>query len=276
MLCFPAILIIPQDKRKVKIKGHIILKSIKNGQLRRIIMDNARVFTGYNSIFATRLRDKMVENKTTQQVLADYVEVKRQTISQYMDGSIQPNIEKLYKIADFFKVSTDYLLGNNDVESSNIDNIAINKKLGLSDVAIDCLEVYNQNFSNNEITDIINSILENNDFYCLCSNINKAKIKMQEIASKINEKLTIEHYRGENSHSKYLQKFIKETNFEKNFDLQEVINEITKDILNDFEYYEFNKYSIQKELMDFIIEPIINPNKHKKNFEKQNFIKRTV
>lgn len=97
---------------------------------------------GYDGCFATRLRELMKKSKVTQQDLAAAVGTTRQAISQYADGSVQPNIEKLYKIAEYFKVSADYLLGISEVTSSDIDTKAINKMLGLSEKAINEMQIY--------------------------------------------------------------------------------------------------------------------------------------
>jgi transcriptional regulator with XRE-family HTH domain len=98
-------------------------------------MDASKVI-GYDGIFATRLRELMKNAKATQQDVAAAVGTTRQAISQYADGSVQPNIEKLYKIAEYFTVSADYLLGLSDVTTSNVDDKAINQMLGLSEKAI--------------------------------------------------------------------------------------------------------------------------------------------
>lgn len=95
---------------------------------------------GYDGYFATRLRELMKDKKVTQQELATSVGTTRQAISQYADGSVQPNIEKLYKIAEYFHISADYLLGMSDVATLNADTKAINKMLGLSEIAIESLK----------------------------------------------------------------------------------------------------------------------------------------
>ena len=64
----------------------------------------------YNKPFPSTLR-KLIERKnTTIKAVADYIGVSRQAVSQYQDGSTQPNAETVVKIADFFNVTTDYLL----------------------------------------------------------------------------------------------------------------------------------------------------------------------
>ncbi len=63
----------------------------------------------YLKAFPTVMRELM--KKTTQAELAAYLSKSRQSITYYCDGSSSPDWETLVKIADFFDVSTDYLLG---------------------------------------------------------------------------------------------------------------------------------------------------------------------
>ena len=64
----------------------------------------------YNKPFPSTLR-KLIERKnTTIKAVADYIGVSRQAVSQYQDGSTQPNADTIVKIAEFFNVSADYLL----------------------------------------------------------------------------------------------------------------------------------------------------------------------
>ena len=116
-------------------------------------------FAGYDSVFATRLRELMKINNTTQKELAEIVGTTRQAISQYSDGSVQPNIEKLYKISSFYKVSSDWLIGKNEIKSPDSDSINIHKKIGLSDGAIDVLRAL-KNAGNDDLLSIVNFLLE--------------------------------------------------------------------------------------------------------------------
>ena len=63
----------------------------------------------YNKAFPSAMRHLM--QTTTQAELASYLEKTRQSITYYCDGSSSPDWETLVKIADYFEVSTDYLLG---------------------------------------------------------------------------------------------------------------------------------------------------------------------
>lgn len=97
-------------------------------------------FKGYDNIFSVRLRELVNKTKTTQQQLAEETNCSRQAISQYLDGSNAPNVEKLSNIAQFFNVSTDYLLGLTDIQSPDVDVKAICKDVGLSEEAYLCLK----------------------------------------------------------------------------------------------------------------------------------------
>ena len=74
----------------------------------------------YNNVFAARLKKLMQETKTTQQALAKEINITRQAISQYTDGSALPNIEKLEKISNYFNVSCDYLVGKTNVKTHDL------------------------------------------------------------------------------------------------------------------------------------------------------------
>ncbi len=99
-------------------------------------MNTASEFLGKDGIFAKKLKALMEEREISQQKLATAVGTTRQAIGNYIDGSALPTIEKLYKIAKFFDVSADYLLGLSASASSDIDERQIHNMLGLSERAI--------------------------------------------------------------------------------------------------------------------------------------------
>lgn len=91
----------------------------------------------YISYFASRLRELMDSREVNQQKLADFIGVTRQAVSAYTLGISLPDIEKFEKIACFFDVSTEYLLGRTNVMELNIEKQAISHTLQLSEGAID-------------------------------------------------------------------------------------------------------------------------------------------
>ena len=64
----------------------------------------------YSACLPTRLRELLRDRKITQSKLSSDVGILNQSISQYLDGSVTPPLEKLIRLADYFNVSIDYLL----------------------------------------------------------------------------------------------------------------------------------------------------------------------
>ena len=92
----------------------------------------------YDLPFPMRLRQLMDETDTSQQALADSVGVTRQAVAQWKDGKTIPDIYNFKRIAEFFKIPYEYLLG--DTDSKEHENMALADSLGLSDDAIETLE----------------------------------------------------------------------------------------------------------------------------------------
>ncbi|TYP56803.1 helix-turn-helix domain-containing protein [Thermosediminibacter litoriperuensis] len=61
-----------------------------------------------------RIKSLREERKITQQELAQYLGVSQKTISNYEKGERSPDPETLKKIADYFDVTVDYLLGRSN------------------------------------------------------------------------------------------------------------------------------------------------------------------
>lgn len=116
----------------------------------------ASALKGYDNIFSTRLRKLMEDNKITQQTLADKTGCSRQAISQYMDGTSAPNVDKLISIAKFFDVSTDYLLGLAQEPTTNMELNSICEYTGLRKNTIETLH----NIYNNDILCTLNHLIE--------------------------------------------------------------------------------------------------------------------
>ena len=62
-------------------------------------------------MFAKRVKYLRLSKGLNQVQLAEKLNVKKQSISNWENDNIMPSVEMLEKIADFFEVSTDYLLG---------------------------------------------------------------------------------------------------------------------------------------------------------------------
>ncbi len=65
-------------------------------------------------IFCERLKELRIENKLTATKLGLALKVSHSTIYRWENGEMLPDIEDLYNIATFFKVTPNYLLGFED------------------------------------------------------------------------------------------------------------------------------------------------------------------
>jgi transcriptional regulator with XRE-family HTH domain len=72
--------------------------------------------------FAQRLRELRTDRKLTQKRLGEILEVNSTTITKWEQGKFEPPTEMIKKIAVYFDVSTDYLLGQTD-EISPVDDL---------------------------------------------------------------------------------------------------------------------------------------------------------
>lgn len=61
-----------------------------------------------------KLKELREENGLTQVAVAKYLNVKQNTYSQYENGKRQLPYDALIKLAKFYKVTTDYILGLED------------------------------------------------------------------------------------------------------------------------------------------------------------------
>ena len=63
--------------------------------------------------------------KLTQNDLSKKLNISRVNLSRYENGEVEPNFETLIKIANYFDVSVDYLIGhrqNNKIDKSGLTN----------------------------------------------------------------------------------------------------------------------------------------------------------
>lgn len=79
--------------------------------------------------FGEQLRKAREEKGITQQTLAENVYVTRQTISRYENGERYPDIVTLKKLSSVLGVSTDYLLGDDEIAKVVEKNPIVDKPL---------------------------------------------------------------------------------------------------------------------------------------------------
>jgi transcriptional regulator with XRE-family HTH domain len=70
-------------------------------------------------LFSKRLRKIRRERDVTLKTLADFLGIKNQSVSVYEKGGGYPTTENLLKLAKFFDISVDFLLGRTDNPNSH-------------------------------------------------------------------------------------------------------------------------------------------------------------
>lgn len=134
-------------------------------------------FKGRDGIFAKRLRELIKTKGIKHGDLADkkVLNVSRQAVGQYCNGTALPPADKIVILAQYFDVSADYLLGLTDAKTTkDTDLRAIVDYTGLSEECIkeispgisenpyanECVYILNQLFSTKEGQTITHRIFD--------------------------------------------------------------------------------------------------------------------
>ena len=126
-----------------------------------------------------RLRELIDSSGKTREEIAKAIECDTSTITKHYNGNRQVAPEFIIKYAQFFGVSSDYLLGLSNAESTDKDIQIISKYTGLSDEAIKALNCFYKNVEYSvgvnstmlSVTEIINKFIEENAIHLLSSYI---------------------------------------------------------------------------------------------------------
>lgn len=84
-----------------------------------------------------RIRQLRTERNMTEVQLARILCVSKQTIANWENDNILPSIYMLIKLADYFSVSTDYLLGRDDKRYLEVTGLPDIKVAHLQQIADD-------------------------------------------------------------------------------------------------------------------------------------------
>ena len=143
----------------------------------------------YVNKFAKRLVELREKKGLSQQQLADKLKITRQSLSLYEKAERTINIELLGKIADVFNVSADYLLGFSDVQSVDANTQAISKSTGLSEKALQNIQIFKEKRLNN----IVNKIVESSHFISFIEECRNTYKSQTEYSEKVYEENIVEN-----------------------------------------------------------------------------------
>lgn len=69
----------------------------------------------------TNLKRLREEAAVSQKALAEAIGVSQQSVNKYENHNIEPDIETLIRIADYFDTSVDYLIGHSDIRRKIVE-----------------------------------------------------------------------------------------------------------------------------------------------------------
>jgi transcriptional regulator with XRE-family HTH domain len=91
--------------------------------------------------------------------IREHLEVTARTIAQYRQGSSRPTLENLCKIADFYGVTTDFLLGRTGSPAPTVNAEGARLYTGLSLDALEVLHSYQESAHSNTCLRLISDII---------------------------------------------------------------------------------------------------------------------
>lgn len=74
-------------------------------------------------MLSQRVRELRLANSWSQVELATRLNIAKQTVSNWENDNIQPSIEMLIRLCRIFNVTTDYLLGLDDVPRISVEGL---------------------------------------------------------------------------------------------------------------------------------------------------------
>ena len=123
----------------------------------------SRESTIVSKTFADRLNDLIAEAKEDGiqiRELAQMIGIGAGSLSQYQNDTTTPSIDALYKIANYFQVSADWLIGLTDARTSNGDVRKVCDLTGLDSESIECLAAMKALSQNHQIISTLNYIIQ--------------------------------------------------------------------------------------------------------------------
>lgn len=129
----------------------------------------------------------MRRKNITQQTLADELGVSRQSVSYYCNGQSSPDWETIAKIARYFGVSSDYLLGLTDVPTPETDIRATADLTGLSQNSVIHLKCWKMDSKYHGHLRILNQLFSDANFFSLIRRI----IRYLDVVKKVDPALAV-------------------------------------------------------------------------------------
>lgn len=112
--------------------------------------------------FNDRLRQLREERRQTQREGAIQLGIDPAKYNKWENGVNRPDYETLFRLADYYNVTIDYLLGYSNTRSKDPTYAIIGRTTGLTDKSIKILQLHYSKSKDNTYTDTVNLLLEDN------------------------------------------------------------------------------------------------------------------
>ena len=119
----------------------------------------------------------------SQQELADMIGIKRQALGYIVGGTREPTIKILKELSRVLGISTDYLLCLSDISSGSADDMAVEKRLGLTKKVQEAFWFFCN--VEHELGRISNALIESDIYFEMITTISKAAFKKSSIFAQI-------------------------------------------------------------------------------------------
>lgn len=213
-----------------------------------------------NETFAERLKTLRENAGKKRQEVADSLGITRASLEYYEKGKRKPDIEVLAKVAKYYGVSTDYLLGLSVVPSTDKDIQFVCDYTGLSESAVNMLAKLNLEWDVSDYDTInaqhlvnafVNGFIEDGILSYLSLYSNRILLNLTE--QKAYYTLTIDYYKEHGTLD--IQEVKKQIEkFEYNTDMY--LFKLQKNIINFFDDFTFEIQAevkkLRKELKEII------------------------
>lgn len=78
------------------------------------LIGNSNEASIYNKLFLSRLKDIMIKEGVTKDILAKKIMINHETMNKYLDGVLAPDTETIKRMSKALNTTADYLVGLND------------------------------------------------------------------------------------------------------------------------------------------------------------------
>ncbi len=129
--------------------------------INKLAICDRRIEMETTDVFAERFKKLRLEKKLSLQKVAQDLNVTAQSLSLYEKGQRTINIDLLKRTAEYFKVSSDYLIGISDVATVDTDLKSICEYTGLTEENIILLNALK------ELKEIRKKLIKNNEDYVI-------------------------------------------------------------------------------------------------------------